>query len=195
MQIGLELQNIGAASLEQPREAVLMQRLDTATNDRPCFSRFSGGRDVPYLAQTAMKQEFICLVRFSPDGRALILVGGEGGVVRWKWSAPVIEQTKAPTEESFRGAAIVPDGSIALGGTQEVWMFSTESLWDDRFRDGVWRQVTARDEGTRLGAIAGSPSGMLMVGQSGSDIARILRFRGMESVKPVRMPTRTGPRR
>jgi WD40 repeat protein len=188
MQLGLELQNIGAASSSQPREAAMLKRLDLATNDRPCFNRFSGGRGVPYLAQTAMRQEFLHLVRFSPDGNALLFCDGEGRVVRWKWSAPVIEQTKAPTAEAFRCAAMVPDGSIAFGGLREVWMFSTECLWNERFRDGVWRQVTASEKGTRLGAVAGSPSGMLLVGQSGVGVARILRFRGVEPVKAMRMP-------
>jgi WD40 repeat protein len=188
MQLGLELQNIGAASPLQPREAALLKRLDLATNDRPCFSRFSGGMGVPYLAQTAMRQEFLRLVRFSPDGNALLFADGEGRVVRWRWSAPVLEQSKTQTAGLFRSAVMVSDGAIVFGGPLQVWMFSTEYLWDERFRAGVWRLVTASEEGTRLGGIAGSPSGMLLVGQSGPGMARILRFRGMEPVKPIRLP-------
>ena len=188
MQIGLELQNIGAAAPPQPREASLLRRLDAATRDRPCFSRVRGGTGVPYLAQTAMLEAFLHLVRFSPDGRELVFADAEGRLVRWKWSAPVLEQTQAPTTDKFCGSAMMPDGSIAFGGPREVWMFSTECLWDERFRSGTWRQVTASEGGTRLGAVAASPSGMLLVGQSGSGAARILRFRGNEPVKPLRMP-------
>lgn len=192
IQIGLELQNIGAAAAPEPREAGWMRRLDLATDDRPCLSRFRGARGVPYFAQTATRETFVHGIRFSPDGGKLLFADGEGGIVQWRWSAPTVELARAPVAGVFRRAALLSDGAIALGGPHEVWTYSAACLWDARFHEGVWQQTVTAAAGTRLGAIAWSPAGVLLAGQSGAGLARIKRFRGSESLKPLRMPYSDG---
>lgn len=188
-QIGIELQNIGAASSSQPREGSLLRRLDQATNDRPCFSRFSGGAGVPYLAQTALRQDFVHFLRFSADSGKLLYADAEGQIVQWNWSAPGIHQTKSPTTSNFSGAAFVSDQSLVMAGPNEAWMFSCQSLWDERFCSGTWKRMLTSEAGASLGAVAGCPlSGKFLVSEVGSDIARIVRFRGTDRIQPLRMP-------
>jgi WD40 repeat protein len=193
MQIGVELQNLGLAALHEPREGALLRRLDQATNDRPCFSRFSGGVGVPYLAQTEWTHDSIHFLRFSADGRELLYVDAEGRIVRWSWSAPVIHQTQPPTTGGFGSAAIVSNRFVMVAGESEVWVFSHQNLWDDILQTGTWRRVLACESGERLGPIGGCPlSGIFFVPQVAPEAARILRFHGLERIKPLRLPSSGG---
>ncbi|MGF1651389.1 MAG: hybrid sensor histidine kinase/response regulator, partial [Hyphomicrobiaceae bacterium] len=55
----------------------------------------------------------VARVHFSPDGKMLLFAGGDGRIVRWRWSAPVLEQTKAPAAIEFRSAAM-PQGGVVI---------------------------------------------------------------------------------
>jgi hypothetical protein len=189
MQLGLELQNIGAASASQPREGGLIRRLDRATNDRPCFSRFCGSTGVPYLAQTALRHTYVHLLRFSADSGRLLYADAEGQLVQWNWSAPGIQQTQGPTTSNCCGAVVVSDQSVVMAGSNEAWMFSCQSLWDERFCDGTWQQILTSKAGANLGAVASCPrSGTFLVSEVRTDIGHIVRFRGNDRIQSLRMP-------
>lgn len=167
---------LGLQSIDSPDSKALQARL-LATSPKPLFLRIArrGRPACRFVAETARHGTYHHFLRFSADGRSLVISDSSGRLTRWDWKERRETRSPAPSFGFFRNGSLLADDSFLVTNGSGALLFESPSIWNDELELGTWRILREAPQGAVLTAVSSTGADYALLAQTGPGLNRLLR--------------------